>query len=466
MPETETQHEPRVTIEDAGPSRKRLTIDIPAELVDEKLGGTLDSIATEAQLPGFRKGKAPRQLVRKRFGKMVAERARGEVVSSAYEKAVEDNGLKVIGEPDASGLEEMHLKEGEGASITIEVEVMPEFELPALEGLELYRPELEVTDEMVDRELEKVCVNEGELVPRETPEAGDYLTGHGVMTGPEGEVFHDIEGCVVRVPLESDENKGMILGVMVDDLAAQLGTPKAGEQVTITTTGPANHENEDIRDKDLTIVFTVSRVDRIVPKDAESLAQEYGLDGADALRELIRSRLQQQTFVQQHSLVQRQVANHLLAGTEMELPERMTAAQAERTLERRRMEMLYRGVDPQEIEAKMAELRSSSGEAAARDLKLFFVLERAAERLEVSVDEAEINGRIAQMATQRGMRPEQLRQQIIEQNRVGAIFRQIREHKTIDAIIAKSEVTDLPVDEYNEKVKSADGEDATTTADD
>ncbi|MEN1704733.1 MAG: trigger factor [Planctomycetota bacterium] len=461
---TETEFTPNVTIEDAGPSQKTLKIEIPADMVDQKLAGTLDTLVAEAQLPGFRKGKAPKQLVQKKFGKMIASQARTEAVSAAYQKAVEEHELKVIGDPIAEQFEELELEPGKAAEIEINVEVMPEFELPALEGLELYRPEIEVTDEMVEKEMEKVCVNEGTLEEREAPEAGDYLTGNGVMTGPDGEEFYNIEGCVVRVPQKQDGGKGMILGVMVDDFEKQLGSPKPGETVTINTSGPENHEREELRGKDLTITFTPSRVDRIVARDADEIAKEYGLDGKDAMAELIRSRLQQQVFVQQQTLVHRQVANHLLESAEMELPERLTASQAERTLERRRMELLYRGVDAQTIESKMAELRSASSVAASRDLKLFFILETAAEKLEVSVDEGEINGRIAQIAVQRGERPEQLRKQIIEQNQVGSIYRQIREHKTMDAIIKASTVTDLPTDEYNAKVKKTSGDDVTTDA--
>ena len=108
-----------------------------------------------------------------------------------------------------------------------------------------------------------------------------------------------------------------------------------------------------------------------------------------------------------------QLAKHLLEEIKMELPQRLTADQIGRNMERRRLELLYRGVDAAKIEENIAELRAASTFDAVRDLKLFFVLDKAAEELGVKVTDGEINGRIAQMAQERNERPEKLRQQLI-----------------------------------------------------
>jgi FKBP-type peptidyl-prolyl cis-trans isomerase (trigger factor) len=113
------------------------------------------------------------------------------------------------------------------------------------------------------------------------------------------------------------------------------------------------------------------------------------------------------------------------------------------------MELMYRGVDAQKIEEHVAELRSASSEVAVRDLKMFFILSKAADDLNVTVDENEFNGRIAQIAMERGLRPEKLRAEIIQRNQAGVLFQQIREHKAMDAILAKAKVTEMPADEFN-----------------
>jgi trigger factor len=445
-----------VKLSDAGPSCKKLSIEIPAETVSEKLRDSLDTLAVEAELPGFRKGRVPRWLVEKRFGAALRKEAKSELVTSAFSKAVEDLKLKVIGQPGGGNLDSVEVEDGKPFAFEVEVEVLPEFDLPKLEGIEVKKPILEVTDEMVDEEINKLRINEGSLESREVAEPGDYVTGHAIMTGADGTEFYNLKGAVIQVPPPEKKGKGMILGIMVEDFAKQLGTLKPGDTATIKTKGPEQHEVEKIRNADLTITFTADRVDRIIPAPLENIVNAFGLPDEAALKEFVKTRMGQRVQVQQQTAMHQQLAKYLIDNTKIELPQKMTAQQAARTLERRRLELMYRGVEAAKIEEHMAELRQASNKAAARDLALFFILHKAAEELKVRVDDAEINTRIAQMAFQRNVRPEQLRQELIRTNQVGGIYQQIRDHKTLDAILAKATVTEVSPEEYNKMVKEAE----------
>jgi trigger factor len=449
-----------VSIADAGPSRKKITIEIPASAVTEKLRESLDTLSVEAQLPGFRKGRAPRGLIEKKFGSTVRDEAKKQLVAQAYAKAVEEHKLRVVGEP-TSELDKVDVAEGKPLVFDVEVEVMPEFALPGLDAIEVKRPLLEVTDEIVEEEIRKIRINEGSLESRETAEPGDYLTGHGIMTAPGGQEFYNIQGCVVQIPTPEKNGEGMILGIKVPDFEKQLGLPNTGDTVTIKATGPEQHEMEGVRNADLTITFKVDRVDRIIPAPLENLMAQFGFADAEQMKDAVRSRMYQRVMVQQQAAMRQQIAKHLLDHTEMHLPERLTAQQSARTLQRQRLEMMYRGIEPHVIEEHMAELRTASGDMAQRELKLFFILARAGDELNVGVTEQEVNGRIAQMASERNMRPEALRQQLIQTNQVGGIIQQIREHKTLDVILSRATITDMPAEEYNalmqEQAKAAGG---------
>ena len=244
MSQTATERPNTVTISDAGPSRKKLSITVPAETVHEKLKESLDTLSVEAEVPGFRKGRAPRGLIEKRFGAGVRNETKRQLVAAAYQKAVEEHKLQIVGEPISEMLDKVELKDGKALEFDVEVEVMPVFEIPSLEGIEVRKPLFDVTDAMVGDEIKKLQINEGKLESLEKPEAGDYLTGHGVMKGKDGETFYDINGAVVQVPPTDKEGKGMVLGIMVDDFAKQLGLPKPGETVTIKAKGPEQHEVE------------------------------------------------------------------------------------------------------------------------------------------------------------------------------------------------------------------------------
>ena len=440
-----------VTITDAGPSRKKLAITIPAESVEQKIGDSLDTIAVEAAMPGFRKGHAPRALIERKFGDAVKAEAKNQLIAQAYSQAVEANKLKVIGDPVGDLGDTLVLERGKPLSCELVVEVVPEFELPELEGLEVDKPILEVSDEMVGAEIEKILINEGSLEELEQAGPGDYVTGHAVMRDDQGNEHYNIEGAVIQVPTKEKGPKGMILGLIVDDFADQIGLPKPGDSLTVKTTGPEQHEIEGVRNADLTITFRVDRADRIVPAEIGELSERFGLESEDQLKEVVRTRMEQRVQVEQMNVMHQQVAAQLLEKTEIALPERLTAQQAGRILDRKRVELMHRGVEPQEVEEHIAELRAGSNNAAVQELKLFFLLNAVAEKMDVTVNEAEVNGRIAQLAASRQIRPEALRQELIQTNRVGTVVQQIREHKAMGAVLEKAKITEMPAEEFNKK---------------
>jgi trigger factor len=445
----------KITVSDAGPSRKKLSIEIPAEVVTERLEQSMAMIVRDAELPGYRRGRAPRQLIEKRFGAGVRSEAKQQLVSAAYSQAIEEHKLQVIGEPVSEGLASVELVSGKPLAFEIEVEVLPEFELPSLEGIALKKPVIEIDEKVIDKELETLSINEGTLESRESPEPGDYLTGHALMKADaDGKVFYDLNGAVVQLPTTDKNGKGMILGVVVEDFSKQLGTPKPGDTATIKVTGPENHEVDALRGTAVTITFKVDRVDRIVPATTETLVQLFGMESEAQLRETLRKRAEQQIRIRQHTVMRTQVSKHLVESTKIDLPERITAQQAARTLDRRRMELMYRGASAQDIEMHIAELRESSSKIAERELRLSFILNKAAALLNVRIDESDVNNYIVQMAASQGARPDQLRQQLIQQNQIPGIVQTIREHKTLDAIVAKSTVTEMSPDEYNALVQA------------
>ena len=439
-----------IKVEDVGPCRKRISVEIPAESVNDQMEMAFGSVAQEVTIPGFRKGHAPRRLVEKRFGSYVKDETRSRLVSQAYEEAVKENELKVLGQPPAEVFETIEVEAGKPVSFEVEVEVMPEFDLPELKGIKVLKPDSTLPDGLVDDEIKKIAINEGSLDEREDSDRGDYLTGNAVMTDSDGTEHYNIEGAVVQIPEEGDE--GMILGVIVPDFAKQIGTPKEGEKVSISLTGPENHEVEAIRGKDLTIEYEVTKVYRIVPAVVGDLVSKYGFNDEEQLREMVTNQLQQRAEVQQQAVMRQQISRHLAENVEFDLPEGLTSQQAARNLERQRMELMYRGVNPADIEQRMAELRSTSTENARSELKQFFILNKAAEELSVQVQEQEINARIMQMAMQQGKRPEQLIEELRRGNQAQTLVQQVREHKTIDQILSDAEVEEVSADEFNERM--------------
>lgn len=444
----------QVSVHDAGPCLKKISIEIPSSVVDGMIDESYSTVAHEAALPGFRKGRAPKRLIEKRFGGYVRNEARGRLISQAYQEAVESHNLKVLGQPPASAFENVEVEPGKPLKIDLEVEVMPEFDLPSLKGIKILKPDSTLPAGLVDSEIKKICVNEGTLEDRDTPEPGDYLMGKGVMTDADGTEHYNIDGAVVQIPAADSDGSGMILGVLVADFAKQIGLPKPGDSVTVKVKGPENHEVEAIRGKDLSVSYAVANVYKIIPAPLADIVAKFGLTGEEQLREMVTARLNQRAEVQQQSVMRQQIAKQLAEGSKFDLPSRMTSQQANRNLERRRMELTYRGVDPREIETHMAELRAASAESAVRELKQFFIINKAAEQLDVKVDEQELNAAVYRIAMEQGQRPEAVRDALIKNGQIQTLYMQVREHKTLDAILADAQIEEVSGDEFNKRMKA------------
>ncbi len=451
MAETTTELPNIVEITDVGPCRKKIKIEIPAATVQENLGTALDTLLMRAELPGFRPGHAPKRLIEKKFGTMIRKQAKDELVGAAFNKVVQDHKLRLVGDPQAEDLATVEPVMGKPLIFEIDIEVVPEFELPATEGLDIKKPQLDVTEDMVSKEVDKICLTEGSLEERPTPEPGDYVTGHAKLSDSKDttKVFFESDGIVVQLPTVDGGGKGMIVGLMVDDLATQIGTVKVGEKVTVKTKGPENHENEALRGVDLLIDYVPSRADRIIPAKVEDLAARVGFPNADGMRDAVRNRLRQRVAVDQQSAMRGQVMKHLIEKTEMPLPERLTSEQAGRNLQRHRMELMYRGFGPMQVEERIAQLRRQSSAEAMVYLKSMFIMEQASEKLGVRVSNEEVGGRITQLAHERSVKPNDMRDELVKTKQINTLVMQIREHKTLDAIIAKSKVTEIPVEEFN-----------------
>ncbi len=450
MPPATSERTNTVVVEDVGPSRKRLTITVPAEAVAEKVEQSLSTLASEAALPGFRPGRAPRALIEKRFGQSVRGETKSQIVSEAYSAAIQEHKLSVVGEPEPDeSVRTAELDPKRPLTFSVEIEVMPDFELPSIEGVEVLRPLVEIKDEQIEEQMERVRINEGSLQAQEKAHLGDYCIGHGVMKNTAGDVLIDIDGAVVQIPPKDKDGKGAILGVMVNDFGKQVGLPKPGDTLHVKAHGPENHEDERVRGQDMRIEFKVARVERIVPATDEQLVARFGTGDQQQLRELITLRLNQRAMIEQQAAVRQQVAKKLIESVEFPLPERLSARQAERLLSRTRMDLMYRGYTEPQIEERLAELRGTSNERARDELKLFFVLNRFADSLEVGVSQDEVLGRISQIAAERGVRPEDIRKQLTQRSQIMAIAQQIREHKTLDALAARAKITDVPLEEFN-----------------
>ncbi len=439
--EADAEFQYTVTIEDVGPATKKVQVEIPQERIQSELGKQFKEIRRDASLPGFRIGHAPAKLIEKRFGTEIKEQVRRSLISESYQQAVEKNKLQVLGEPEFDASANMGLPAEGSLTYAFEVEVQPEIVLPNLVGIPVKKPKIEVKDENVEQAMNNLREQQGTLVPVEDRgvAAKDYIIADVHLKVDGNVVAHQHDASLVARPAR-------IGGIDIPDFDKQIEGAKPGETRSFAVKGPENHPNDSVRGKDIQMEISVKDIKhlelaQITPEFLEDLGFVNEQEIRDALREQMVERISYDVAQAQRD----QISKYLLENTTLDLPTRLSAKQVERTVQRRQIELSTRGVPQEQIIAQLDQLRYGAQEDAARELKLFFILQKIATDQNTDVDESELNGRIALLAVQRGERPEKVKQEMAKDGSLASLYIQMREQKALDQVLLSAQIEEVEV---------------------
>lgn len=454
-----------VTVEDAGPCKKKVVIEIPAETIKEVIDEQYRELGREAVLPGFRKGRAPRRLLEKRFGKETSEQVKLKLLGEASEAAVKDNELDILGDPEID-VEKIELPASGPMTFEFEAEVRPEFELPALEGIPVTRAKLEVTDEQIDREVAQLRRWSGVWTPKDEgkvevedqviadalikPELSEEERAQQAKEAEEaakGEESEETKVIAAETKLDNVEvfvrPNGFVGEVPVEKLDELLAGAEVGDKKTTTVEVPKTYFNEDYRGRKVEIEITVKDIKYLKPAEIdEAFLNRFDAESEDDLREKLRDSLQSRLESRVRDEMSDQVYQYLLDQTDFDLPVDIVARQAGSILQRQYINLLSRGLSRQQIEEQMEQLRAGSEEQAKEQLKTFFITDKVADKLQIEVTEEEINGHIAQVAVQRGQRPEKMKEQMERDGSLAQFRLDIRQGKCINKLLGSADITE------------------------
>ena len=438
--ETKDEIKNIVTITDAGPCKKKVEIEIPAEAIHTKLDEKFQELRRDSVIPGFRKGRAPIRLLEKRFGTDVSQQVKLELLIAASDEAIKDNDLNTLGEPDVDH-EKIELPTEGPMKVEFEVEVRPEFDLPELEGIEVEKPTIEVTDKQVDDEIQALRKRAGVWTPREKGGAAeeDQVIADVVLV-TEGAADHD-----KRENIEITIRKtGFVAGVPVEDLDKLLKGVKHGDEKKTTVEVPETFYNEELRGKKIDLAIEVKEVKSLeLAELTEDFFKRLGVEDEGDLKDKIREQISAQAERQARSAMSEQVYAFLKDKIDFELPNDVVAAQSVSILQRQYSNMLMQGMAKEQVDEQMDQLKAGSEEQAAQQLKMYFVMDKLADKFEVEVSEEEINGQIAYAAAMRGRRPEKMREELAKDGSLAQMTLQIREEKCIEKILEKANIKDV-----------------------
>ena len=330
----------KTTVTELPESRVKIDVAVEADTLAKRVDRAAKSLGGELKLPGFRKGKVPPQLVLQRVGReAVLEQALRESLPEWYERALVDTGVNPIGDPkvDVGDLPE----EGEELAFSIEVGVRPKAELGDYKGLEVGRAEIEVPDETIDAELERLRAGFGSLVPvgREA-QAGDA-------------VVIDFAGTIEGEPFEGSESRDFVIELGAEGLLPEFDSAltgaSAGDERTVEVTFPDDHQPPELAGKTASFEVSVKEVrEKNLPELNDDFASEASeFDTLDELRDDIRSRVAVVLEQRAEAEFREAAVDAVAANAKLEIPHDLVHARAHEMWERVERQLAARGIDPQ-----------------------------------------------------------------------------------------------------------------------
>ncbi len=446
--EENTETTVNIQIEDAGTLKKKIIVTVSESDIAAKRDEMFGELNDTAQIPGFRIGHAPRRLVEKRFGKEVSQDVRNALLGDTIGKAMEQSELNILGEPDVK-LDDIELPESGELVYDFEVEIAPEFELPELTGMKIEKVVNEVTDDSINEYVEEIRKGRATYEPTE-----DAAT-ESDMVDVESEVVVEGNDPVSNDSLSIRVAPGQIEGLPLVELGNKLAGKKAGDSVELKITVPAAHPTEEWRDKEATVKLTVKTVKKqTLPATGDDFAKSLGFADEPTFKDFVRERMETRVVEDTQRHMRDQITTQLMDATEFELPEGVAAKHAERTLQRRYVDLMRQGVSKEMIDENITALQAAAQEQAKVELKRQFILGKVADQFEIEVTDEDLNNMIASMAAQYGRRPEQLRQELTADGTIESVSSAMREDAALDKLIEQGEVTEISEEEAKKRAEA------------
>jgi len=424
---------------DVSPTRKEIKIEIEPAVVRQTYDRVSDRYAKLANVPGFRRGHAPRGVVRTRFKSEIRGEVLRELVPEAVNEAIDKHELTTIGEPNVQFDETETFERfgDEPISVKVDVEVLPNVELGSYKGIAATRRVRPVTDENVTEMIEGLREASASLQPVEDRGAqlGDTVSVDFVgkfLDRPEDE---DINVKEVDVVLGGE-------GVQQEFSDNLLGV-KADDERTFTVDYPEGFTSKGLAGKKVEYSAKVNavRVKELPEVDDEwvkSLGED--LDSVETLRTKIREDLEQRAKVEADQLVRRDVIRKLLESHEFEVPETLVQHQTNSRLQEVMRDMIGRGIDPRNRELDWERARDELKDQAEADVRASMLLENIADEEKIDVTDEEIEAEINQIAVASRQPREQVHATLTKEGGKRSIANRLRNRKALDLLIENAQV--------------------------
>ena len=411
--------------------RRELELEIPAEDVSKATERVAKEIARVARVPGFRPGKAPVSLIKRRF----AEDIKGEVLQSLVpekvEKAVAEQKLSPVSQPQVDKLD---FNEGQPLKFRAVFEVLPEFQLGSYKGLEIEMPAMEVSEADINRALEETRERAAAFAPVEgrNVENGDFVQLKLLGT-PEGG-GEPLQADSVLCHVGAEET--------MQPFTANLMGASVGDHKTFDVEYPADYPDGKLAGKKFHYAADVTA---IKTKKLPELNDDFAKDVSDSatldeLKKKIRENLEHEREHRQRDLEREKIIHALVTSHDFPVPDSLVEHQMDVRLERAVRSLAAQGIDPRAVNLDWVALRRRQEDRAKEDVKAELIIDRIASAESIDATEEDIQHELEHLGSHSGETPEALRARLTKQGALDRMKAKLRSDKTLDWLAQNASV--------------------------
>lgn len=431
-----------VTVENLAPCKKLMRVEVEAQKVDETFESVTKDFRREANLPGFRPGKAPRDMVLRKYEKEILEETKRKLISEAYRKAVEEQKLDVVSHPD---IEEIQFGRGQALQFAATIETAPEFELPEYKGLPIKREMQSVTDADMERAINLLRERQVSFTKVERPVQSADIAVVNYTGTCEGKPITELAPAAKGLTEQKHFWVEVGANSFIPGFGDQLIGAKAGDKRTVTVDFPTDFVTPQLAGKKGSYEVEVVEVkEKVLPALDEALAKAYGAESLEKLRAGVRSDLENELKFKQEKTLRSELVRALLGRINFDLPETAVARETRNVVYDLVQENTKRGIPRQAIEQQKEQIYSAATHNAKERLKVQFLLQKIAEKEDIKVSQEEIAQRVHHLAGMYQIPADKFLRDLQKRNGLIEVYDQIMNVKVIDFLQQNAKIEDVP----------------------
>lgn len=437
-----------VTIEEINNTRKKLTIEVPAETVDTEIEKAYQKVSKTAKLKGFRPGKVPRHVLESTYGDQVTYDVVQTLISQGYMQATMEKEVVAVGQPEI--VETDQPQKGEAFKFVAEVDVKPEVELQTYKGLSFDKEAYTFDEERVTQQLDQMAMGKATLEPvdRDAAEEGDTVIID--FTGYKGgEAFEN--GAATDYQLELGSNS------FIPGFEDAIVGMKKDETKSIDLTFPEEYGAKDLAGQDVTFETVLKEIKVKVPAElTDEFAKDFGSDGLDDLKSKLREQMEGEDLSRVKHEFEDRVRAALVEANPVEVPETMVTAQLDamfgnfkNNVESQGMKLEMLGLDRQKFD-------TTYHEAAVTRVQSGLILEAVGKAEEIKVEKEDFDAKIDELVERTKTDKTVIENHFKDPNARRMVYSEIFDDKVITFLAENGTVNELSKEEIEAKLEKED----------